>query len=227
MHCGFGMVYFGSAYNSGSPTPGHSGSSSGSGPITRPDKEIIDMKAVFRIRIHLIRIRIQHFRPNADPDPDPIRIRIQSGSRVLMTKSWKKVTAEKKFNFFLSKTTIYLSLGLHKGRPSYRRSLQLSKENIQHFKTCNFWIFFYFCGSFLPSWIRIQIRIPNTDPDPLTWLNPDPKHCMKGLQQLRTLKRKYWMIMSSTGSKNCNVRYVMILCQNSQIVRFYSESEFD
>jgi hypothetical protein len=32
--------------------------------------------------------------------------------------------------------------------------------------------FFYFCGSFLPSWIRN--RIPNTDPDPLTWLNPDP-----------------------------------------------------
>ncbi len=28
------------------------------------------------------------------------------------------------------------------------------------------------CGSFLPSWIRI--RIPNTDPDPLAWLNTDP-----------------------------------------------------
>ncbi len=35
-------------------------------------------------------------------------------------------------------------------------------------------IFFYFCGSFLPSWIRIQI--PNTDPDPnlLARLNTDP-----------------------------------------------------
>ncbi len=32
--------------------------------------------------------------------------------------------------------------------------------------------FFFFCGSFLLSWIRI--RIPNPDPDPLTWLNPDP-----------------------------------------------------
>jgi hypothetical protein len=29
---------------------------------------------------------------------------------------------------------IYLSLGLHKGLPSYRRSLQLSKENIQYLK---------------------------------------------------------------------------------------------
>jgi hypothetical protein len=36
---------------------------------------------------------------------------------------------------FGSKTTIYLSLGLHKGSPSYRRSLQPSKENFQHFKT--------------------------------------------------------------------------------------------
>ncbi len=34
--------------------------------------------------------------------------------------------------------------------------------------------FFYFCGSFLPSWIRI--RIPNTDPDPdpLARLKTDP-----------------------------------------------------
>jgi hypothetical protein len=32
--------------------------------------------------------------------------------------------------------------------------------------------FFYFCGSLLPSWIRI--RIPNPDPDPLTRFSPDP-----------------------------------------------------
>jgi hypothetical protein len=54
-----------------------------------------------------------------------------------MTKKFKKITAEiylKKF--FIQKIAIYLSLGLHKERPSYRRSLQPSKENIQHyFKT--------------------------------------------------------------------------------------------
>ncbi len=77
-----------------------------------------------------------------------------------MTKNWKKFTAEKKLNFFGSKPTIYLSLGLHKGRPSYKRSIQLSKENNQHFKTWSIFIFFYFCGSFLPSWIRIQIHWP-------------------------------------------------------------------
>jgi hypothetical protein len=44
------------------------------------------------------------------PDPDPaFEAGDQSGSRALMTKNWKKITAEKKLNFFLSKTAIYLS----------------------------------------------------------------------------------------------------------------------
>ncbi len=60
-----------------------------------------------------------------------IRIRIQSGSRGFDDQKFEKI-------YSWSKTTIYLSLGLHKGRPSYKRSLQLSKENIQHFKTWNF-----------------------------------------------------------------------------------------
>jgi hypothetical protein len=77
----------------------------------RPRKQELK-KPLFRILIHLIQIRIHHFGLNTDPD---------------------NKTAEKKI--FGSKTTIYLSLGLHKGFPSYRRSLQPSKENIQHFKT--------------------------------------------------------------------------------------------
>ncbi len=106
----------------------------------------------------------------------PVRIRIQSGSRALMTKNWKKITAENFYFyfFFWSKTAIYLSLGLHKVCPSYRRSLQLSKEAIQHFKIWTFTNFFLLlwviCGLFLPSWIRI----PNPDPDPQTRLNTDP-----------------------------------------------------
>ncbi len=79
-----------------------------------------------------------------------------------MTKNWTKITAEKKIKLFLDqKLIIYLSLGLHKERPSYRRGLQLSKEAIQHFKTWTFIIFSYFCGSFLPSWIRIRILWPD------------------------------------------------------------------
>jgi hypothetical protein len=42
---------------------------------------------VFLIRIHLIRIRIQHFRQNTDPYPDP--------GFFLTTIKWKKITAEK------------------------------------------------------------------------------------------------------------------------------------
>ncbi len=102
----------------------------------------------------------------------PIWIQYGSGIRIqgFNDQKLKKITAEKKI--FGSKTTIYLSPGLHKERPRYRSSLQLSKEAIQHFKTWTFNIFFYFLGSFLPSWIRI----PN--PDPLTPIesgsSPDP-----------------------------------------------------
>jgi hypothetical protein len=54
-----------------------------------------------------------------------------------MTKNRKKFTAKIVSNIFLgSKIAMYLSLGLHNEFPSYRRSLQPSKENIhQHFKT--------------------------------------------------------------------------------------------
>ncbi len=78
-----------------------------------------------------------------------------------MTENLKKITAIKKLNFFFwSKTAIYLSLGLHKVCPGYRR--ELTKEAIQHFKT---WIFSPFVGHFCPpgsgsgSGFRIRIRI--------------------------------------------------------------------
>jgi hypothetical protein len=74
---------------------------------------------------------------NADPDPAffllPIRIKLRI-SRVLMTKNWKKFKAEKNL-YLLTKIAIFLSLALYKRRPSYMKSLQPSKENIQQFKT--------------------------------------------------------------------------------------------
>ncbi len=70
----------------------------------------------------------------------------------------KKFTVVKLFIFFVSKIAIYLSLSLHKGRLSYKRSLQHSTENNQHIKTWKFFTFFYICVSFLPSWIQIQIH---------------------------------------------------------------------
>ncbi len=72
-----------------------------------------------------------------------------SESRVLMNKNWKKITAVKLFYIFWIEIAIHLSLGLHKKRKSYR-SLQPSKENIQHFKTWKFFPFFYIWWSFCP-----------------------------------------------------------------------------
>jgi hypothetical protein len=83
----------------------------------------------------------------------------------------KKLQLKKKLNFFGSKTTIYLSLGLHKELSSYRRSLQLSKEVIQHFKTRTF-------KFFLLLWVIFALLDP--DPDPLTRLNPDPDRYCSG-----------------------------------------------
>jgi hypothetical protein len=122
-----------------------------------PDPDLGVKKTVFRIRIHLIRIRIQHFRLIANPDP----LRIKG----IDDQKLKKYTGylKKCLNFFLLKTAIYLSLGLLKGCSSYGRSLQLSKENIQLFKTCNFLIFstlvVHFCPPGSGSGFRIRIRI--------------------------------------------------------------------
>jgi hypothetical protein len=52
-----------------------------------------------------------------------------------MTENWEKFTTEIFFLFFGPTIATYLSLALHAGKKSYRRSLQPSKENIQHFKT--------------------------------------------------------------------------------------------
>jgi hypothetical protein len=53
------------------------------------------------IRIHFLRIRIQSLmlETNTDPDTDPDPI--QYGSRALMTKNLKTITAEIFFIFFL------------------------------------------------------------------------------------------------------------------------------
>ncbi len=82
----------------------------------------------------------------------------------LNNQKLKKNYNWKFFFLFWSKIAIYLSLGLQKVCPSYRRSLQISKEAIQHFKTWTFTNFFStFVGLFCPpgsgSGFRIRIRI--------------------------------------------------------------------
>jgi hypothetical protein len=78
-----------------------------------------------RIDLMRIRIRIQHY--------SQLRIQIQFRIHGFDDqKLEKKFTAVKLFNIFWIENC---NLGLHKGRTSYMRSLQPSKENIQHFKT--------------------------------------------------------------------------------------------
>ncbi len=75
-----------------------------------------------------------------------------SGSRVLMTKNWRKK---------YSRNFVYIFFDIFMSKLQERR-LAL-KNNIQHLKKSNLLTFFYVCGSFLPSWIpgsglRIWIR---------------------------------------------------------------------
>ena len=81
-----------------------------------------------------------------------------------------------KFNFYFlhQKIAIYLSLGLHKGRPSYRKSLHPSKENIQYLQNIKILDFFLFL------WVIFALLDP--DPDPATQINADP--CGSGSETL-------------------------------------------
>ncbi len=111
------------------------------------------------IRIDLMRIRIQHFSNCGSGS--------SSESRVLITKNWKKPAVKLLYIFFGLKIASYLSLNLHKGRTSYRRRLQTSKENIQHFKRWNLLTFFL--------WVIFALLDP--EPDPATQIYAYPCGC--------------------------------------------------
>ena len=157
----------------------------------------------FQIRIDLMRIRIRIWIQHFSNCGSGFRIQITDPDPGFDDLKFKKFIAGNLISFSWSKIAIYLFLGLHKGRPSYRRSLQPSKENIQYLKTWKFWTFFNFCGSFLPSWIRIRIRNLNADPDPdpATQINADP--CGSGSKTLLqsnaryTVRKFYWLIRTS------------------------------
>ncbi len=91
-----------------------------------------------------------------------------------MTKNWTNLQLKKKLNIFFNRIAIYLSLGLHKGRPIYRRSIQPLKENSQHCKTRNLKKNFYsiFVGHFCPpgsGYGSIDLIESGSNPDPKYW----------------------------------------------------------
>jgi hypothetical protein len=87
---------------------------------------------------------------NTDPDLDPIRI------KGFYDK--KKISAEKKY---LSKTTIYISLGLYVQVQKKPSALKREHPALQNMKFFHFFLLSSLCWSFLPSWIRIR-RSNNT-----------------------------------------------------------------
>ncbi len=105
---------------------------------------IVVWQSVLWIRIYWIRIRIQHFKL----------------IRVLMTKNLKN-TYEKIFFSWSKIASYYLSRDLHKGHPSYRRSLQPSKDNIKNMKFIPFFLFLWVI--FPPG------SVSSPDPDPQHW----------------------------------------------------------
>ncbi len=105
-----------------------------------------------------------------------------SGSGFWWPKTGKHLQ-QKIFIMFWSKIVIYLFLGLHKGCPSYMRSLpqnRTSRTSKLEFSSL-LWVILALldpdpysqCGSrsVFPIWIRIQLTKMKADPD------QDPQHC--------------------------------------------------
>jgi hypothetical protein len=71
-------------------------------------------------------------------------------------------------------------------------ALKREHSGLQNVK---FLIFFYFCWSFLLSWIRIRIPNPGLDTDPLTWLNLDPIRIrIRNTAFLATCSESIWLL---------------------------------
>jgi hypothetical protein len=95
----------------------------------------------------------------------------------------KKIYCRKKLPSFHQKLLIYLSLGLHKRRPSYRKSHKPSKENIQLFKKFHLLgtvILNIFAGNFCPPGSDSGLESGSRD---LHWIwiqNTGQKMCRTG-----------------------------------------------
>jgi hypothetical protein len=82
-----------------------------------------------------------------------------------MTKYGKSFTAVKLFYILWIENYNLIILRPPKRHKSYKRSLQPSKENIEHFKTLKFFTFLYL-------WVIFALL--NPDPEPASQINVDP-----------------------------------------------------
>jgi hypothetical protein len=74
---------------------------------------------------------------------------------------------------------------------------------------------FYFCGSFLPSWIRIRIRIPN--PYPQTRLNPDPLPWLEVCTHYRISFRR-WSWCTRKSRRDPSTRRHLLTCSHATLL---------
>ncbi len=128
-----------------------------------------------------------HWRKEQDPEPasvykSDILVQCGPGSGVLMNKNEKFTTEKKVIHFYISKITIH---GLHKGRWSYRRSLQPSK-NIQLFKKLKISSLFLF----------LMVTFALLDPDPA-----DQNLCVPALLKTGPLTVTYWRVQTLSRFK--------------------------
>ncbi len=107
------------------------------------------------------------FRLETNPDPDPIPVQGFNDQKLKKKKQLKKILNLFLINlqFTYPKASIKYVQVTEEAFSSQKRPSNTSKHELLQ-------KIFFFCGSFLPSWIRI--RIPNSDLDPLVRLNPDP-----------------------------------------------------
>ncbi len=96
------------------------------------------------------------------------------------------------WNNYWPKIANYLSRGHRKGRPKRRRSLQPSKEDMQHFKKLNLLTFYIFVGNFCPpgtgSVTGLRIRIQSGSGSGFTTLVQGVEHFFSGTHRSRTKK---------------------------------------
>jgi hypothetical protein len=70
-----------------------------------------------------------------------------------MTKNWKKITAGKNLLFYDQNLQFTYPKASINDVQAAGETFSPQEENIKHLLT-----YFNFCGSFLPSWIRIMIH---------------------------------------------------------------------
>jgi hypothetical protein len=139
----FSLISFGSGFGSGFES-GFENVYFGSGSDPDPAKSFVSLR---------IRIRIRNTGWSWFIRSWPgFRLLSEFGSwsksRFFITKNCKILQFQKNSSFFIHRPLLWAF--------SYLRSLKPPKKNIQHLKLSNFFTFFCFCSSFLPSWIQIQ-----------------------------------------------------------------------